>query len=302
MRADLLDTATGRTVTLSSGHHDVIVSDTATSVRCATLPELTGVLDALASAALPPVPAFGRRPSPASGGDALLLVALSARWPEFTVDGSPYHLTASYALPLALDTAWREWADRHADSLVRGRQLVAVPASHLVAVEPSVNLEQRHRRLLRQHAAAGTRVREHEDYVAFLSHWSAFSQRRYETVLTHDEREALQAVLVMSGCTIREYICRGDVIARSVVCRHEPSRTIFDLMATWEPQHARYRPGVYSGVCNILGAARQGHRYSLCYGQFAYKDEIVGTSRRLALSDLVPGHASTGPAGGMTSP
>jgi hypothetical protein len=294
MRAEILDAATGRAVTLSSGHHDVIVSDTATSVKCATLPELMGVLGTLAPAAGPPLPAFARRPSPASGGDALLLLALSARWPEFTVDESRYHLTLAYALPLALDRAWREWAGREADGLVRGRQLVAVPASHLVAVEPAGNLERRHRRLLRQHAASGTRVREHEDHGAFLSHWSAFSQRRYDTALTQDEREALRTVLAMSGCTVREFTCRGEVIARSVVCRHEPSRTIFDLMATWEPRHARYRPGVYSGVCNILDAARQGCRYSLCYGQFAYKDDIVGTSRRLALSDLMSGQASAG--------
>lgn len=294
MRADFIDAATGRAVTLFSGRHDVIVSDAVTSVKCASLPELTGLLGTLASAAAPCVPAFDRRRCPESFGDALLLLAVSARWPEFTADNSPYHLTLAYALPLALDTAWQDWAGRHADVLVRGRQLAGVPASHLVAVEPAEDLERRHRRLLRQHAATGTGVREHADRAGFLSHWSAFSQRRYGAALTGDEREALGAVLAMSGCTIREFACRGEVIARTVVCRHEPSRTIFDLMATWEPQHARHRPGVYSGVCNILDAARKGYRYSLCYGQFAYKDDIVGTSRRLALGDLMPGPVRAG--------
>jgi hypothetical protein len=302
VRADLRDAATGRTVTLSASHHDVIVSNATSSVKCSSLPELTEVLGRVDATTGSCEPAFERRPWPASDGDALLLLALSSRWPEFAADGSPHHLTLAYALPLALDIAWREWADHHSSDLVRGRQLVTVPAANLVAVEPAADLERRHRRLLRQHAVAGTAVHECGDHAAFLSHWSAFSQRRYEGAPTRDEQEALGAVLTMSDCTVREFISHGEVIARSVVCRHDPSRTIFDLMATWEPQHAQYRPGIYSGVHNILDAARQGYRYSLCYGQFAYKDDIIGASRRLSLNDLITGYASAGPTGGKFGP
>lgn len=300
MRADLRDATTGHTVTLSASHHQVIVSDAADSVKCSSLPELMEALGKITSTTGPWEPTFEHRPWPASDGDALLLLALSPQWPEFTADESPHHLTLAYALPLALDIAWWEWAARHSGDLVRGRQLVTVPAANLVAVEPAGDLERRHRRLLKQHAVAGTAVHEHGDHAAFLSHWSAFSQRRYEGLPTHDEREALGTVLTMSGCTVREYISQGEVIARSVVCRHDPSRTIFDLMATWEPQHARYRPGIYSGVHNILDAARLGYRYSLCYGQFAYKDDIVGASRRLSLNDLMAGRTSAGPSGRET--
>jgi hypothetical protein len=302
VRADLCDATTGRTVTLSTSRHQVIVSDTADSVNCSSLPELMGVLGKIASTTGPWEPTFEHRPWPASGGDALLLLALSSQWPEFTADESPHHLTLAYALPLALDIAWWEWAARRSSDLVRGRQLVTVPAANLVAVEPAGDLERRHRRLLKQHAVAGTVMHEHGDHAAFLLRWSAFSQRRYEGTPTRDEQEALGAVLAMSGCTVREFISDGEVIARSVVCRHDPSRTIFDLIATWEPQHARYRPGIYSGVYNLLDAARQGYRYSLCYGQFAYKDDIVGASRRLSLNDLVTGAASAGSASGKTSP
>ncbi|MGH3623996.1 MAG: hypothetical protein ACRDQ5_19770 [Sciscionella sp.] len=61
---------------------------------------------------------------------------------------------------------------------------------------------------------------------------------------------------------------------------------VFDLMATWEPTAGRLRPGVFSAVHNLLSAQSVGARYSMCYGQFPYKDEIVGNSRRLAMSDL----------------
>lgn len=162
--------------------------------------------------------------------------------------------------------------------------MVAVPASDLVAVEPSEEHAYRHRRLLRQHAR--TSVREHIDYAGFLANWATFTKWRYGSASSPAELNALGAVLAMSRCTVREFVSSGETIARSVTCVHEPTKTIFDMMATWEPQHATYRPGIFSAVHNLIDAATHGYRFSMCYGQFPYKDQIVGSCQRLTIEDL----------------
>jgi hypothetical protein len=292
MKALLRDGDGRIVVTVSAGRHDVTLSSaterTLTRVNCVS--DLTTALVDVAPLGTPLIPVVTERPWPTELGHALLLLGLSARWPWLAESADlhtfrQHHLTLAYALPLALDAGWRDWAEQHADLLVRSKQLVPVPATDLVAVEPDSVRIRRHRRLLRRHA--DTHVKEHHDLADFLGHWSAFTHWRYNYLLPDHERAALLAVLQASGCTVREFIHNGEVVARSVLCAHTASRTVFDVMATWHPRHARLRPGIYSAVHNLLEAADSDFRFSLCYGQFPYKDDIVSGGERLALEDLI---------------
>ncbi|MBI3687496.1 MAG: GNAT family N-acetyltransferase [Actinobacteria bacterium] len=281
-------------VTLSSSAQAVTVSGPgwSTPIRARTLHTLVDALRELAPPGTPLIPVVPERPCPHSRGDALLLLALADRWPYLSQTDDvryyrQYHLTLAYALPVALDPRWRAWAAERADLLVRGRQLVAVPATDLVAVVPNPDTDRRHRRLLRKHGE--TEVREHADHGDFLHHWSTFTTWRYGRSLPDHERDALRELMAMSGCVVREFTRSGEVIARSVVCLHERRRVSFDLMATWHPRHAALRPGIFSAVHNLTDALHRRMRFSLCYGQFPYKDEIVGPADRLALDDLMFG-------------
>jgi hypothetical protein len=102
-------------------------------------------------------------------------------------------------------------------------------------------------------------------------------------------RESLHSVLAVTGCLVRDFHHDGEIIARSAVMLHERSRTLFDLMAVWWPRHAHLRPGIYSAVHNLQDAQERGLRFSLCYGQFPYKDHVLGGLPRLALADLATG-------------
>lgn len=230
-------------------------------------------------------PVVDERPWATRRPHAILLLFLAAHWPEIShPSGNAYHLTLSYALPLALDQGWRYWAEEHAEHLIATHQLAAVPAADLVAVRPNSDAEHRHRRLLRAHHE--TSAREHHDLDSFLSDWSHFSAARYGHTLPDDERFALHGLLSMSNCAVRDFTQANRIIGRSLVCWHQPSNTLFDLMATWSPHAARLRPGIYSGVYNLLDAQHNRARFSLCYGQFSYKDEIVEGSERLAIQDI----------------
>jgi len=280
--------------TLIADHRSVTVTRTTGRIvaRVDGVDELVAVLTDLARPGVHLTPVVGERPWPTQVGHAVLLLALAARWPWIAEsDGQHlirrHHVTLAYALPLALDAGWRRWAEDHAELLIHGRQLVVVPAADLVAVQPHPSCAGRHRRLLRRHAH--TEVAEHHDQAAFLRHWSAFTRWRHDRPLPDLERAALRAILQASGCVVREFVHQDEVIARSVVCSHAPSRTLFDLMAAWHPRHARLRPGIYSAVHNLLDSAQRGWRFSLCYGQFSYKDDIVGGSDRLTLEDLIHG-------------
>lgn len=216
----------------------------------------------------------------------VLLLAVANHWPEIEcADRERYHLTLAYALPLALDTHWRLWSEKHMEELIDSTQLVAVPATDFVVVQPCQDLARNHRRLLDIHAE--TTVTEHRNIEAYLGDWCRFSKSRYGYSVPENERSLLNHLLLMSGCCIRDVINGGEIIGRSVVCRHLPSRTMFDLMATWRAGAGRLRPGIFSGVYNVLDALDRRLRYSLCYGQFPYKDEIVGPSSRLTLHELI---------------
>lgn len=231
-------------------------------------------------------PAVDVCPHPAATrGHALLLVYLASRWPQIHCHtAGPLHVTLAYALPLALDSAWRSWTEGHLELLVAGRQIVPVPAYELVAVNPVQADPRQHRRLLRSHSS--TTVREHRDVDGFLDDWSRFSVWRHHRPVPAGERRALRAMLTLGGMAVRDFVHETGTVARALVCEHEQCRVLFDLMATWPPEHAKLRPGIYSGLWNLLDARRRGLRFSFCYGQFPYKDEIVGPAARLTLTEL----------------
>ncbi len=223
---------------------------------------------------------------PSQPAHGLALLALTHITPTIARDDGtdPLHVTLAHALPLALDPAWRSWAEDNCAFLVAGGQLVTVYADDLVAADPREATTRRHRRLHRRHQQ--TTARDHDDIDGFLADWVAFTTWRYGQTPPDLQREALQRVLVMSGCRVRDFHQEGELIARSVVANHKGSRTMFDLMAVWWPRHHDLRPGIYSAVYNLHDAQRRGLRFSLCYGRFPYKDHVLGDLPRLSLADL----------------
>lgn len=230
-------------------------------------------------------PVTGSRPWATRPSHVALLTFLTAAWVELNgPDGLRQHVTLAYALPLTLEPSWQTWTTDHANLLAAGLQVVVLPASALVAAEPAQTMFARHDRLLQ--ANLGVRLHEHSDVPGFMRTWASFSRWRYGRSVHSEEQEALQGILTMSGATVRDLIQVSTVIARSVVVAHPGSRTLFDVMATWNPDCARSRPGILSAVRNALDAFERGWRYSLCYGQSPYKDSVVGGARRLTLGEL----------------
>ncbi len=235
------------------------------------------------------LPATQGRPIARTRGDVALLLLIAGQWPELLdLDGDVnHHVTLSFALPLWLDLGWRRWTLANLDLVTAGRQLAVVPALELVAVDPASVLEEtilhRHRRLLRRHA--GTTAHPASPAAA-LAWWERFSQQRYGQPPDAHQLAALTRIAAMSGCEAREYRADSSAVVISLLCRHDPTRMMFDLLAPWDITRPRLRPGVYSAVANLLEAHREQLRYCLCYGSFPYKDEAVGGLRRLSLTDL----------------
>lgn len=252
----------------------------ATWLRQGGLPNVTGLR-----------PGVHGRPVVRTRADAALLLLTSGQWSElldFDAD-TAYHVALSFAFPLWLSFQWRRWTLGSLDVVMAGGQLVAVPASDLVAVDPlgvtEATLVHRHRRLLRRHR--DTSVRSTPDLDAVLSWWEQFSEHRHGRRPTGAELTALTRIALMAGCEAKEYRTAGSAAAMSLVCRHKPTQTLFDLLAPWDTTRGGLRPGVYSAVDNLLEARRRSFRYCLCYGNFPYKDEVVGRLPRLGLHNLV---------------
>jgi hypothetical protein len=285
MMIDLVDAGGRAVVRLTAGAEHVDVMEAGGGRAVVREPEeLARAVSALGGGA-PVRPRALERPTATTPIQGRLLLCLAEHWLEIAASaGGAYHVTLAHALPVALDASWRRWAGRNVELLVAGGQLVAVPASDLVAVVPDEGAVQRHRRLLRRHVA--TVARATPDVGSFLEGWSRFAARRWGSPPTAAAAQGLAAIVAMSGGTVWEFQNDGERIGRSLVCVHQSSHTLFDLMAVWEPAQARWRPGVFSAVHGLAEALRRRLRFSLCYGRFPYKEHVVGSARRLTLWEL----------------
>lgn len=289
MRVLLLDERGRESGSIRAEHHHLLIEDAHGSERI-RIDRRPSEVTALPSRLLRFRPVFAEGPGIRGIADGVLALALSAAWPEIGEARSNrrYQITLAYALPLWLDPTWREWTARNLRLVLGAGQMIAVPSSEFIAVDPAeqsaASLAHRQRRLLKRHV--DTTVEREGAVGEVVDAWSAFCRSRFDIRITPLQRKAVDGIFGMSGCEVRQFVNAGRTIARSLVCLHASSRTLFDVLAPWDESHAYLRPGIYSAFVNLLEARDRDYRYCLCYGDFPYKRDVLGRLGRLRLQDL----------------
>jgi hypothetical protein len=195
-------------------------------------------------------------------------------------------VTLAYALPLATDRPWLKWAKTHAALVTEARQLVLVPTSDFSLVDTSIEAaditRRRYRRLLRQHDQTKWTSC---DLSEALMAWGRFSRERFGDGGPPQPLEELEKIFRDTGCVAQRVSDgSGTTMCYSVVNWNEPSRTVFDILCPWSQEAAKWRPGIYSGLKNLLTAADAGWRFSMCYGAVPYKEALLRTFHSRPLS------------------
>jgi len=186
-------------------------------------------------------------------------------------------VVAAHAIPLTSCTGIRIQIYAIIDEITSAEQLLLLPRSEAVAVDPSVcsfeAIELQHLKVLRRNADLISQPSDDTD--GLLDRWSNHCIWRFREPLPAKIRSILRKLFALNGFEILEYRDEGGYVASSLLYIDYGSQTIFDIIAPWSSSAKWRRVGIYMAVQNLLRAHRARFRYSLCYGNSPYKAEIV---------------------------
>jgi hypothetical protein len=182
----------------------------------------------------------------------------------------------AHAFPLRLAGGIERDLIDHFELVVESQQLVVLARDGLHAVEtesrPLGWPRARHRRLLRRNsdlkltAVAPARV---------LERWPEFCAWRFGVSPSAVQMEMLALVFARAEFVGREYCDNDGWVASSLVFSPVSANTLFDVLGPWRESAAWRRPGVFTGVMNLVDSQASSRNYCLCYGRYAYKGEIT---------------------------
>jgi len=192
-------------------------------------------------------------------------------------EGVGLDVTLAYAFPVSQDPSWSRWATSHAALVSAAGQLVLVPTSDFSLVdtcdEAAELTRRRYRRLLRRHDQTQW---SSCDLSEALVAWGRFCGERFGDGGPPQPLDVLETIFRATGCEARRISTPyGRALCYSVVNWNASSRTLFDVLCPWSLDAAKWRPGIYSALKNLLAAADAEWRFSMCYGAHPYKDALL---------------------------
>jgi hypothetical protein len=216
---------------------------------------------------------------------AVLAVFVASNWPRLRSGSTFLDVVVAHAIPVAASAELRTQAYRMIDELVSAQQLLLLARSEAITVDPSKCsariIELRHRRTLRRNS--DLIAERGRDANALLARWSDHSDARFGYRLPPDVHNALSRFWSTRGVEVIEYRDASGYLGSSLIYIDGESRTLFDILAPWSVTGKLRRLGIFMGVQNLLRAQELGFRYSLCYGEFQYKLEIIAGLPRVDL-------------------
>ena len=222
-----------------------------------------------------------------SFSEGVLLLWLTKHW-TFVIskDYRCCHVVLSHAFPLSLEPTLCDFVMTNIYDLLVEEQLLILDANQFILVDPlaanSETTTAHHRRLLR--ASHDWSVIKNENVECVLGMWSDYCENRFGIIHSNRHKTLLSNLFSQSGFFVKEF-WRGDAcVARSLLYTGYRHRILYDILTPWSRDMARLRPGIFSAVHNLIESRSKGMQYSLCYGIFPYKEDIVHGLPRIDIS------------------
>ena len=209
--------------------------------------------------------------------EILALLGLTELGCSFILNGKKFELSFAYAVPIQRDPFLKIYTINNLEICLKNHQIVFLPSESLYIVN-YVNqkaLEQLHwqeRRTIGKNR--NTEIVSMDFSQDFFSFWKRYVKDRYNEVQSDEFVSFFKHVYSQKSFKLYAYICKSKIVAYNVCYYSNAQKILYDVLFPWKKNSCAYRIGIYSIIKNLETANMLGWGYSLCYGNFPYKDAI----------------------------
>ncbi len=198
-----------------------------------------------------------------------------------------FHLVFAHAFPVPdIESKFCMSLFLHMEDVVSLGQILILPCSEFWLVNPS-NLNQLVSASTQLQKIAtknrGVTVRKTLELHGILASWERFCLERFNSVVDPSLLKLLLDLYESDSDRsffVKEFYFKSVKIAESLLLEDRKEGILYDMLVPWNQTHKGLSPGLFSGLSNIHDAFSLGLKYSLCYGNYPYKELLVGNLQR----------------------
>ena len=210
--------------------------------------------------------------------DTIALLALTFLGNKFYYSGVLFELSFAYAVPLNKDHYLMEFVLENLNDCLKTHNIVFLKSDTLylcqkVGLTAYEKISNKNRKTVKRNEKVV--IEEVPFSSEFFDFWESYDYTRFGERQS-DEFKAFFWKVYNGNSAFRLYQYRIDdrIIAYNVLYFSQNQKVIYDILFPWIKCNSVYRIGIYSVIKNIQMSAERNWGYSICYGQFEYKDQI----------------------------
>jgi hypothetical protein len=201
----------------------------------------------------------------------------------YNLIGEELDVAFAHAFPISLFPHARANIIPRLEEIILLHQLVILPSKEFVLANTSAlkNLKdlkakqiyRHHKKLFKKNSDLV--ITSTRDLTTVFKDWNSFCVSRFGAGADKKLLDFFQSYYTVHDCLVKEFWWGEQCICRNLLLYDNDNRTIYDVLAPWNQLYKNRRLGIFSGVINLLEAIESEYKYSLCYGNFLYKMEIL---------------------------
>lgn len=213
-----------------------------------------------------------------SDANIIVLFVLTLLNNTFIYNEKDYELTFAYAVPLNKERYLCNFALSIFEKCIGNGQLVFLPADTL-CIQKKISKE---KYLKLCHFERKTISRNEKIIVKevpftddFFEYWKNYELQRFGEIQEKSIRDFFMEVYSDLHFKLYKYSFNGETVAYNVCYYSDEQKVLYDVLFPWNDKMNVYRIGIFSILINVKRALDLKWGYSLCYGIFDYKTEIL---------------------------
>jgi len=209
----------------------------------------------------------------------LLCPLLKRKKDCFFVDNEQVDIVAFHAIPLHVTTSIIDFVIEHFDGMLYHNQIGLFLKNKNNHVEVITNtnvgcMHRKYKKVLKKNQK--TQLTATTDLMACLEYYKKYCSIRFSSEVNNNLLELLyQFYSADNSIKIYSIAVDDQIVGYSVILLDDDNRVLYDMLCPWDMSQKEYNLGKWVAIKNIELAYQKKYAYSLCYGRFPYKDEII---------------------------
>lgn len=197
------------------------------------------------------------------------------------IEGTPYDLVFAYAINVQDSPIIQNFVSCNWNAVLSTNNLVLLKHSDLIYVEKEglttsylLNIQSKEKRTIKRNTT--TYISEKPFTEEFWQFWCDYSFKRFGDSLSMSKIDMFK--LFFSQTNQVKLLCyeiENATVAYNVLFFEEDTKILHDMLFPWRSEYSHYRLGIYSIINNLQFAYKCGFSYSLCYGNYSYKRNVL---------------------------